>query len=194
MAMTVEELIAREEIRTSILRHFRAADRLDIELERKAFWEDGHFINGPVEGPLTEFIGPLFGEILPGSFDLVMHYAQNMLITLEGDAAFVELYATAYHAIADDPAVIAGVIGEAKFAEFGNDASRRYEMLVGVRYVIVMQRRSGEWRIYTMQPIIEWTRVQHCDAITVGGLPAAMPTKACKDRGDASYFGKDWIP
>ncbi len=65
MVMTVEDLIAREEIRTSILRHFRAADRLDSELERKAFWEDGHFINGPVEGPLTEFIGRCSAKFCP---------------------------------------------------------------------------------------------------------------------------------
>jgi SnoaL-like domain len=192
--VTVDDLIAREEIRHCLLRHFRAADRLDIELEKTAFWPDGHFVGGPLDGPMTEFAGPLFEEMLPKSFERVMHYIANMLVTIDGDMAQVELYGIGYHLLVDDAATIEGVIGAKRFNDFGRDANKRYELLVGVRYAVTLQRRGGEWRILTMQPIIEWTRVQHHAGIVDGGLPSAMPTVPMRDRSDASYFGGGWQP
>ncbi len=193
MAVTIEELLAREDISQCLLRHFRAADRLDLAAEAEAFWPDGRFVGGPVEGPASSFMGSLF-DTLRSSFESVMHYIANMAITVTGDCGRAELYGIGWHLLADDAAVVAGVIGEQKFAEFGRNASKRYELWVGVRYAVEMQRRGQEWRILTMQPIIEWTRVQHYNGIAAGGLPAAMPTVPRRDRSDASYFAQEWNP
>jgi SnoaL-like domain len=190
--MTVDELIAREEIRQCLLRHFRAADRADLDLERAAWWPDGTFVGGPVEGTASDFAAPLF-EALPAQFETLMHYIANMLIQVSGDTAHAEIYGIGWHLLADDPEMLKAVLGEAKLAEFGNDVTKRYEMWVGVRYAVELRRREGEWRIFTMQPIIEWTRVQRYSGISEGGLPSAMPTRARRDRGDASYFGGAFI-
>ena len=50
MTMSMELLSAHEEIRQAIFRHFRALDRLDTELDRTAFWDDGIY-DGVFEGP-----------------------------------------------------------------------------------------------------------------------------------------------
>lgn len=191
--MTVDGLLAESAIRRCLLRHFRAADRAEGDLMRAAWWPDGRFVGGPVEGPASEFVDQLM-EMLPALFETIMHYIANTLVTVEGEQAKAELYGIGWHLVADDPEAILGTIGEAKFAEFGKDAARRYEMWVGVRYAVTLTQRCGEWRIATMQPVIEWSRVQPYAGISEGGLPAAMPTTPLRSRADASYFGGDWTP
>ncbi|WP_068086784.1 nuclear transport factor 2 family protein [Novosphingobium rosa] len=189
--MTPDELLAREAIRHCLLRHFRAVDRGDEALERTAFWPDGQYLGGPVAGPASDFVGPLFG-LLGSCFERVMHSVTNMLITVSGDSALVEAYATGWQLLADTPEVLEGVLGPAMLADLAPGA--RYELLIGARYAVEMARREGEWRILTMQPIIEWTRVQQQAGITEGGLPAAMPTVPLRHAGDASYFAGRFQP
>ena len=191
--MDVEELLARETIRTVLLRHFRAADRADRDLCQTAWWPDGRFIGGPVEGTATEWLGALF-EGLPASYDVLMHYIANMLITVEGSRGLAELYGIGYHLIVDDPDVLKAVMGDTLHADIDQEPGERYEMWVGVRYAVEMQRREGAWRILTMQPIIEWSRVQRYAGIGEGGVPAAMPTPAARDGSDATYFEGAFAP
>lgn len=188
--MTVEELIAREQIRQSLLRHFRAADRVDAELEERAFWPDGHFIGGPVHGAMAEAIPGLYGGLLGETFETTCHYITNILVTVEGDRGHVECYGVGYHLIADNAETIAGVLG----ADFPLETGQRYELLVGVRYAVVMERRQGEWRILTMEPVIDWTRAQPHAGIGDAGLAATIAGRGQRNHCDASYFGKDWMP
>lgn len=192
--MTVDELLAREEIRQAVLRHFRAADRVDAALERAAFWPDGHFVGGPMDGRIADIVPTLYGDLLGRFFETTCHYIMNLMTTVTGERARVEAYGIGYHLIANDAEALVGVLGEATFAEFGRDSGRRYELLVGVRYAIVLERRAGEWRILTMQPIVDWTRAQPYAGIAAGGLPAAIAARGRRDRDDASYFGQDWTP
>ena len=191
--MTTDDLLAREAIRHCVLRHFRAADRCDAALMHAAWWDDGRFVGGPVEGTAREFVAVLM-DMLPAAFDAVMHYIANILIDVADDGARAELYGIGWHLLIDDPAAIAGAIGETAFASIEYARGKRFEMLVGVRYAVTLARRGTEWRIATMQPIIEWTRVQPSAGIVEGGLPAAMPTLPHRDTADASYFGGDWRP
>lgn len=194
MSMTIEELAAREEIRQCVLRHFRAADRVDAELEREAFWPDGHFVGGPVHGPMAEAIGPLFREMLPQAFETTCHYIANLLLTVEGDRGFVEACGVGYHLIADSPEAAAAVLGEAKLKELNYHPDRRYELLVGVRYAITLERRDGTWKILTMAPVIDWSRAQPYAGIVHGGLPDAISGRGRRDREDPTYFGRGWKP
>lgn len=193
MPLAIEDLLAREEIRQCVLRHFRAADRADLALERSALWPDARFIGGPVDGTADEFSGPLIA-MLPDLFDTLIHYITNLLVTVTGSRGLVEAYGFAYHLIRDDPEALGAVLGEAKLAELAPQAGQRIEMTIGVRYAIEMQRRGEEWRILTMQPIIEWTRVQPWSGIAEGGLVAAMPTPSLRSPTDASYFGGEFRP
>lgn len=192
--MTVEELIAREEIRQVVLRHFRAADRVDEALERGAFWPDGHYVGGPVHGAMEDAIPGLFGELLGATFEKTCHYITNLLVTVDGDRGFVECYGVGYQLVVDDPAVVESVLGPTAFARFGRDHRQRYELLVGVRYAVVMERRAGEWRILTMEPIVDWTRAQVRDGTGEEGLVSAMAGRGRRDRSDPSYFGAAWAP
>lgn len=191
--MTTDDLLAREAIRHCLLRHFRAADRCDAALMHAAWWDDGRFVGGPVEGTAIEFV-PVLMDMLPAAFDAVMHYIANTLIDVAGDCARAELYGIGWHLLIDNPAAIVGAIGETAFANIEYAPGKRFEMLVGVRYAVTLALRGTEWRIITMQPIIEWTRVQPSTGIVEGGLPAAMPTLPHRDTTDASYFGGDWRP
>lgn len=190
----VAELIDREEIRQCVLRHFRAADRVDADLERAAFWDDGCFVGGPIDGKMSDIIPSLYGELLGQSFDVTCHYIANMMVTVAGNSGFVECYGVGYHLIADNPAALQGVLGEAKYAEIADRPGDRHELLVGVRYAVEMARRQGVWKIFKMQPIIDWTRVQPAAGIVDGGLPAAIAGRGQRSRSDASYFGGDWAP
>lgn len=85
--MTTDDLIAQKEIRECILRHFRAVDRLDANLERKCFWPDGQFIGGPVAGAMEDVIPGLFEELLPDAFAATCHYAANITMQVAGSKA-----------------------------------------------------------------------------------------------------------
>ena len=190
MALKVEELIDREEVRSLILRYFRAADRVDAELGTPTFWEDGHFIGGPLAGTMEDVMPALYNDLLPNAFELTLHYIQNLVVTMEGDRGFAEAYAVGYQLVSGRDAIV-GAVGAETYARYGGD-SDRVELLVGVRYAIELERRGGEWRMLTMAPIVDWTRVQPYQGI-VGdaGLLAAITNRGKRDRSDQSYFGRD---
>lgn len=194
MSITVEELLAREEIRQAILRHFRAVDRVDAALERDAFWEDGQFVGGPVAGPMTEAIPVLYEQLLPGFFESTCHYISNLLVTVDGSSGFVEAYGVGYQVIANRPDALEAVLGAEAPKENAPDVSRRYELLIGVRYAIRVECREGVWKIATMEPVVDWARVRPYVGIPNGGLPAAIAGRGRRDRADPTYFGRQWKP
>lgn len=188
--LKVEELIDREEIRSIILRYFRAADRVDAELGTPTFWEDGQFIGGPLPGPMKDVLPALYGELLPNAFELTLHYIQNLTVKVDGDRGYAEAYAIGYQLVKGEEAIV-GAVGAEAYARFG-EGSDRVEFLAGVRYAIELERRGKEWRMSTMAPIIDWTRVQPYQGI-VGdaGLLGAITNRGTRDRSDQSYFGRD---
>ena len=94
----LQRLIDKDEIRDVLLRYARGIDRMDVELFRTVFWEDGGFEDGIVEGPARDFIPSLVGETVRTLFAATQHFISNVRIDVEGPAlAFTESYFLAFH-------------------------------------------------------------------------------------------------
>lgn len=178
-----DDLSAHEEIRQAIYRHFRAVDRLDAALERSAFWEDGHFDGGPFDGRLDQYMPQMLNETLKALFSVTMHCTMNMLIDLKGEHAFVEVYAVPYHVV--PPEALEAVFGPAKLAEL--DAGKSYELVMGVRYSVRMERRGGLWKIAVMKLVVDWTRVTPYSGFDQGGVMDILRLRGTRDCNDPSY-------
>jgi hypothetical protein len=187
MTMTLEELAAHEEIRQAIYRHFRAGDRLDAVLDRSAFWDDGVFEGGPFEGPAIEHMPQLFGETLRTFYSVTMHYMMNMLIDLNGDHAFVEVYAIAYHVVPPESLEVS--VGAAMLAEL--DGRKAHELAMGIRYSVRMEQRGGVWKIAIMKLVVDWNRISVYAGFSDGGVMDLLRLRGTRDRSDPSY---PWLP
>jgi hypothetical protein len=138
MTMTIETLLARQEIADVLYRYARGIDRLDLDLVRSCYHPDAYDDHGTMKGTVDEFLAAAEG-FLP-RFAATMHFLGNMLIEVDGDVARAETYAVAYHRLEED----AG----------GKDD------IWGIRYVDRFERRGGEWRIAHRVVAQEWRRVE----------------------------------
>ena len=139
-AQAIQELLDRESIRDCLYRYCRGIDRCDGEALASAYWpgatDDHVFWHGTVE----EFV-PWVLPILR-SRDQTKHSISNILIRVEGATAKVESYFDAYERARRKDGT-------------AND------IFVGGRYLDVMARRDGEWRIARRKVMIDWFRI--CD-------------------------------
>lgn len=138
MALSIEDLLARQEIADVILRYARGIDRLDLELVRSCYHPDAYDDHGAFKGPIDEFIEAA-RSFLP-KWTATQHFMGNMLIEVDGDSARAETYAVAYHRRED---------GEGS----GKDD------IMGIRYVDRFEKREGEWKIAHRVVVNEWRRV-----------------------------------
>ena len=196
MAISITELCDHEEIRQVMYTFFRAADRRDVALARTTFWEDGHCeSNAPGEAPsrwMPSLLNPEASASFERNFETTMHYMMNMVIRVDGDTASAETYAIAYHVVPANRDSIISVAGETRFAELGNDAARRYELSVGIRYNSLFEKRDGMWRIRIHRYIVEWTKFAPYEGVAANeGISAFMRLTGARDRSDASY---EWLP
>src|SRR5205814_167015 len=98
------------------------------------WWEDGHFEGGPTEGPVLEVLPPFFEDPFKGYWPVTNHYMLNMIINVQGNEAFVETYAMAYHVTGANAEVLKQIIGPQKFSTLETDPNLPYEIICGLRY------------------------------------------------------------
>jgi len=185
--VTVDQLIAHEEIRQAIYRHFRAGDRMDAELVRTAMWDDGVFEGGPFEGPAGEHMAQMYSETMAPMFAATMHYMMNMLIDVRGDDAFVEMYGMPYHVV--PPEGLVKAFGATRAAQL--DRTRAHELWMGIRYSVRMERRQDVWKIAVLKLIVDWSKVAPYTGLTEGGVYDILSLRGTRDRTDPSYA---WHP
>ena len=144
LANTVQRLVDQEEIRDVLLRYARGIDRLDVELFRTVFWEDGGFDDGIVEGPAKDFIPSLIGDAVRNMFAATQHYISNMRVEFDGPTvAFTECYFLAFHRLNPGEATLNPILGPRRIREMGGDYSRTYELYVGGRYLDRFEKRGN---------------------------------------------------
>lgn len=140
--MTLEDLVAQQEIRDVLIRYTRGIDRVDDELVRSCYWPDAHDDHGPYKGGLDGFIEWL--KPMHAYFERTMHFIGNQLVEVDGDAAHAESYCIAFHRRA------------------AVDGEPAYDLWMGLRYVDRMERRpataGGEWRIADRLCVFDWSR------------------------------------
>jgi hypothetical protein len=134
MTVTVEQLLAREEITDVIKRLARGTDRLDEQAMASCYHPDGFDDHNSFRGSGTEF-AKWVCEVLP-HFDATMHFIGPPSIRLdEANPALAQCdtYCTAHHVSADS------------------------DMILGLRYVDRFEKRDGQWLIAKRVCAFDWT-------------------------------------
>ena len=136
--MTIDDLVAQQEIRDVLIRYTRGVDRMDLELVRSCYWPGAHDDHGAFQGTVEEFLEWL--EVLR-YYESTMHFIGNQLVELDGDTARAESYCVAYH------------------RRSAQDGEEGHDLVLGLRYVDRMERRGDEWRIADRRCAFDWSRI-----------------------------------
>ena len=186
---SLQKVIDRQEITDVLYRYARGADRLDIDMFRTFFWEDGGYEDSIVDGQAKDFVPSLIGETVRNFFEVTQHFITNVRIDFEGpNLAFSECYFLAFHVVPSNREALTAVIGPERMAEMGGDYSRRYEIFVAGRYLDRLERRTGEWRVKKRRFVCDWTSTGPASGIGKNGLAALWTLFGSRDRSDPSYI------
>ena len=161
-ALTVEDLLAREEITDVIKKLARGTDRLDQEAMASCYHPDGYDDHNSFRGSGTEFAAWVC-EVLP-HFDQTMHFIGPPSIRVDGDVAQCDTYCVAHH------------------------INATHDMVLGLRYVDRFERRDGRWLIAKRVCAFDWTYTLPIDATNRFVFEADF-TVGSRDRGDITYTG-----
>jgi hypothetical protein len=132
----IQSLLAKQEIYELACKYSRALDRLDAELMRSVFFEDAYCEYGFFNGPAAEFAE--FSMFALKGHVANHHMVGNVLIEVEDDEAFGEVYFQAYHKIK---------------AETGFE-----DIIVAGRYIDRYEKRDGVWKIAYRSERNDWSR------------------------------------
>lgn len=139
--MDIAELSDRAEIQQVLMLYYRGIDRLDYELILSCFHEDAHvdygsFFAGSPKGFVSWLATP---DGLLG-FRRTVHFAGNVVIELDGDAAYTETYCISFHeSLPEHPWAGAFVPN-------------------WLRYIDRFERHGAAWRIAERRVLLEWAR------------------------------------
>ena len=136
--VSVEELLAREEIHDILKRYVRAVDRADADLMVSCYHDDGVDDHGMFRGPARDFAEFVCGE-RSKRYEATHHFIGSPNIRVDGDSAFVDTYCIAHQISAPD------------------ESGHRFDYMVGLRYVDRFERRAGQWLIAHRTAVFDWT-------------------------------------
>lgn len=134
----IDKLLAKQDIYELSCKYNRALDRLDGDLMRSVFFEDAWCEYGIINCPAAEFAA--FSMMALGGHVANHHMLGNVLIEVEGDEAFGEVYFHAYH----------------KYAKPSGDGFE--DLVVAGRYIDRYERRDGVWKIAYRSERNDWSR------------------------------------
>lgn len=137
--MTVDELLAKQEISELSGTYMHGLDRLDRTALRSVFHDDATTDYGFFQGNPDEFVEMAYGALQ--SHDDNHHMLGQINIQLDGDIAFGEVYFQAFHRV---------------HAEDGS----LEDLFIAGRYVDRYERRAGGWKIAHRSEVNDWTRTE----------------------------------
>lgn len=183
---SLQSLIDKEDIRDVLLRYARAVDRLDVELFRTVFWEDGGFEDGIVEGPARDF-APTLIDAVGHMFAATQHFISNIRVELDGpDVAVTESYFLAFHLVQGEES-LKTILGARRVGELGVDPSRPCELYVGGRYFDRLVKRGASWRILKRRFVADWTSSGADSGLGREGFASLWKLWGSRNRSDPSY-------
>lgn len=134
----LETLLAKQEIYELSCRYSRGLDRLDEGLLLSVFHEDGWCEYGFSNCPPREFVSFAVGALQ--GHEANQHTIGNVLIEVEGDQAFGEVYFNAYHKVKSDG---------------GFD-----DIIIAGRYLDRYEKRDDEWKMAYRSELVDWSRTE----------------------------------
>lgn len=135
MTNTIESVIAKQDITELIYLYMRGLDRRDDTLLKSLFTADAWCEYGIMNSSANAFIDFAL-QALQGHV-ANQHMVGNILLEVEGDEAFGEVYFNAYHKIA---------------VEGGFE-----DMLIAGRYLDRYQRSADGWKFAYRSEVVDWS-------------------------------------
>ena len=134
--MTLDDLLAKQEIADLVGSYMRGLDRLDKVLLRSTFHDNATTDYGFFQGGPDEFVEMAYGALQD---HLANHHMIGQVnIDVEGDVAFGEVYFQAFHRIVTN--------GEER------------DLFISGRYVDRYEKRDGAWKIAFRSEVNDWAR------------------------------------
>lgn len=135
MSNTVETLIAKQDITELIYNYMRGLDRWDSSLLNSVFFDDAYCEYGFINCGASDFIDFALGALKDHTAN--QHMVGNILIDVEGDEAFGEVYFNAYHKVK---------------TENGFE-----DILIAGRYLDRYEKRDGVWKFAYRAELVDWS-------------------------------------
>ena len=136
--MTIDQVIAKQEIYELCCAYTRGLDRLDADLMRSVFHDDATVDYGFFQGNATDFVD--FAQNALSSHLANHHMLGQANIRVQGDRGVGEIYFQAFHKIIFE--------GEKK------------DLFVCGRYVDRYERRDGVWKMAFRSEVNDWSRTE----------------------------------
>jgi len=134
----LQALLDKQDIYELSCNYMRGLDRLDEKLLVSVFFDDAWCDYGFTSGSPAQFARFCIAALQ--SHTANQHMIGNVLIELEGDEAFGEVYFHAYHK----------VMGETGFED----------IIIAGRYLDRYERREGVWKFAYRSERVDWSRTQ----------------------------------
>ena len=173
MPLTLDDLVAREEIGDVVKALARGTDRLDETLMASCYHRDGTDDHNVFRGTGTQFARWVV-ETLP-HFEATMHFVGSPRVQRDGDVAAVDTYCVAHHISHPD------------------DAGRQTDLLLGLRYADRFERRDGHWLIAARVCAFDWSYTVEFDAAARFAFEPGW-TIGARDRTDVTYRNRGDLP
>lgn len=138
MNNTLESLIAKQDITELSYLYMRGLDRWDAQLLHSVFFEDAYCEYGFINCNATDFIEFALGALQ--SHTANQHMVGNILIDVEGDEAFGEVYFNAYHKVKTDKGF--------------------EDIIIAGRYLDRYEKRQGVWKMAYRSEIVDWSHTR----------------------------------
>lgn len=169
MTDRIEARLKRVEDRFAIhdvmMRYCRGADRGDPDMIHSAFHDDATDNHYGITLPYREALGSLKN---PPDGPLVAHNLANELVEIEGDVAHSESYFFMVCRLDQGEVPV--------------------DWLLSGRYIDVLERRSGQWRIVQRTTVYDWQRFE-----PVGDCPGSeVYAKFTEHAAKGSRGTSDW--
>ena len=136
--MTLEDLLAKQEIYELSCNYMRGLDRLDAALMHTVFHDDATVDYGFFQGSGRDFVA--FAQNALKDHLANHHMIGQVNIKVDGDQAVGEVYFQAFHKVVQD--------GEEK------------DLFISGRYVDRYERRDGIWKISFRSEVNDWARMK----------------------------------
>ena len=140
-------LLERDAIRRVVEGYARGMDRCDEASARAAYWDDGHDNHGVYDGNAQEFV--TWALPFAKEYSGQQHVLGQSNIAVDGDRASAETYFVHY-------------------AEQGRTSLPNVVTALAGRYVDLLERRGGEWKILDRVVAIDWSTVWRTDELFPG--------------------------
>ncbi len=160
--LTVDDLLAREEIADVIKRLARGTDRLDEALMASCYHPDGFDDHNAFRGTGPEFARWVMTAL--AHFTATMHFVGPPLVRVDGATAHADTYCIAHH------------------------LRESSDMVIGLRYVDRFERRDGVWLIARRVCAFDWTYTVPIDPAARWAFGEDF-TVGARDRTDITYRG-----